>query len=407
MASASMRGTPQILELQPPVAGDHARQNALVGSLIECVPSPLLVLNRELCVRLVNRAFLAAWDLDRAQVMGRRIESIGYTNWLPPELGAALRRLAHHETAVENMECEHRSELLGARTFLIHARQVRPEHSSGPADFQIVVSASDITAQRRALRIMFETQQILEDTVRSARSDTRDVDPALDENRRALSRSHQELRALTGSLLKETEEEHRRLSEELHDHVGQALAKLQFDVETLEHSMPDDRAEEKKRLLMIRDSAGRLGNDLRKLAYSLHPSSVEHLGLAVALRSCATKFSRRTGIAARVRTTGLPAKLPPEIARSLYRITQEALRNVSQHALNATLVLIRLKGTSRSLRLEIRDDGPGFELADRRGKGTGLILMEERAHLIGATVRVVSGPGEGTLIKISVPINSV
>ena len=122
------------------------------------------------------------------------------------------------------------------------------------------------------------------------------------------------------------------MSRELHDDLSQKMAKLQFDVETLEQHLPPDLKDMKKRLLIIRDEIEALSNDVRRIAYELHPSTLDHLGLAVAIRSYIREFSEREGIPVHFTARKVPARIPAEVASALYRIVQEALRNVAKHA---------------------------------------------------------------------------
>jgi two-component system CheB/CheR fusion protein len=369
-------------------AADAAR--AFSESLVQAVQTPLLVLNSDLRIRTANHAFLNAWRLNRSEVEGRALNAIGGGPWVSPELEAALGRLARREKVFEDLECSHELPSGGKRILLIHARQVRQDNSAGN-DFQILLAAADVTAQRRAEKIMLEEL---------SRTET-----ALSGSQDALQRSREELRALTASLLNAQEEERRRVSRELHDDVGQSMAKLQFDIERLEQSLPAQRKTEKKSLLTIRDTAATLSNDLRRIAYALHPSSLDHLGLTVALRAYAREFTKRSGIRTKLTTSGVPASVPPDIANCFYRITQETLRNVAKHAPAATLVSIHLSGEHSHLNLTIQDDGPGFSPDAVRGNGgLGLISIEERARLIHGDFKLTSGKGGGTVITVSAPL---
>lgn len=181
------------------------------------------------------------------------------------------------------------------------------------------------------------------------------------------------------------------------------MAKLQFDIDTLEQRLPGDLAETKQRLRQVRDEAGALSDDLRRVAHQLHPATLDSLGLTVAVRAYANEFSNSTAIPVNLTSQEVPHDLPIETASCIYRITQEALRNVAKHAGNAT-VEVTLKGTSDGLELSIRDNGKGFDAASGRAKEwLGLIGMEERVRLVGGTFTVESAPGCGVAIMIRVP----
>ena len=226
------------------------------------------------------------------------------------------------------------------------------------------------------------------------------------ESEAALLRSRDDLQALTAKLLQTQADERRRVSMELHDDLSQKTAKLQFDVETLEQHLPPDLKEVKKRLLNIRDGVETLSNDIRRIAYELHPSSLDHLGITIALRSYIREFTDREGIPVRFTSRKMPAKIPAEIASTLYRIVQEALRNVAKHA-GKTSVSVALTGRPNQLSLSIQDHGIGFDVHSLQDKrGLGLISMRERARLVHGDFSLKTTPGHGAIITVHVPLSS-
>ena len=364
---------------------------ALAGSfadaILESVPIPLMVVDADFRVLVANEAFLAAFALQSADVHKCKIEDLGIAQWGMPEFKGAVRRIQSGESAFEEFECQQNHPCLGKRAVLISARRVLWQGSA-----RILIAFDDITAQRRAEALIATEKARLEKTARTA--------AALHETEDALRQSRAELRALTGSLLHAQEEERRRVSRELHDDVSQNVVKLQFDIEALEQSMPPDRTREKQGLMAVRDDAARLSNDLRRIAYALHPSTLDNLGLTGALSAYAAEFSKRTGIPVEFTTTGVPEVIPQWIASAFYRVTQEALRNVVRHSGAASS--LHLTGKNSRLTLAIHDNGPGFERRTVRGQGgLGLVSMEERARLIGASFEIDTAPGEGVSITLS------
>lgn len=247
----------------------------------------------------------------------------------------------------------------------------------------VLGTVEDITARKQTEHALRERQQLTE---------------------KALDRTKEELRALTGSLFTAQEEERRRLARELHDDLSQKLAMLEVHAEMLERKPPGTAEELQQELATLRRSAATLSEDLRRISHELHPSILDHLGLPVALRSLAEEFHRRESLEVHVSVRDMPAAIPMAVASSLYRITQEALRNVAKHAGKAR-VRIALRGAQSSLRLTIRDWGPGFNPArSLRRNGLGIISMEERARLVGGMLRVVSERGKGTTIEVKAPL---
>jgi signal transduction histidine kinase len=374
--------------------GQAAREFA--DSLLQSIPTPLLVLNSGLRVLVANRIFLTVYSLRFSEIEHQPLDTLGKNQWNAPELKQALRRLARGETVSEDLELE--QELPGnlpdsRRIVTIHARRIAraaARECAAAEEFAILLTTADITAQRRAEGVMLDERERLRQSVQ--------------EGEEALRGNREELRALAASLLHAQDEERRRVSRELHDDVSQYVAKLQFDIETLAQNLSPDLAEEKRRLVRIAEGFGQLSNDLRRIAYGLHPSTLDHLGLAVALRGFCSEFAARTRTRVRFTVGRLPARFPPDVAGAFYRITQEALRNIAKHA-PASDINVRLMGGDTHAKLTIRDNGPGFDREAARAKGgLGLISMQERSRLIHAAFDIRTGPGGGATITVVAPL---
>jgi len=210
----------------------------------------------------------------------------------------------------------------------------------------------------------------------------------------------EQLQALAGSLLRSREDERRSLARELHDDVSQRLARLDMDAYALERDMaalPDAQ----QRLGALREAVGGVSASIRSLSHRLHPSIIDDLGLAHALRSLTDEFRRREQIPAVFHEEIVPEPLPDGAAILLYRIAEEALRNVARHA-GETHVEVSLQSLPAGLRVEIADFGRGFDLAESR-TSLGLVRMQERAREAGATLHIVSTPGAGTRVTVELP----
>jgi PAS domain S-box-containing protein len=221
----------------------------------------------------------------------------------------------------------------------------------------------------------------------------------------ALERNREELRALAARLMTALEEERRRVSRELHDDLCQRLALLMVEMETLERNLPASPLQVREQLRSFRERAAGLSDDARNLAYRLHPSILEDLGLAVAMRAYVMDFSTREGIRVNLTQKKLPADLPQDIATCLYRVMQESLRNAAKHA-RTQRVNVMLTGSSHSIRLSTRDWGVGFDPHNSRVRrsGLGLIGMEERVRLMNGTFALHSRPGRGTQVVVHLPL---
>jgi signal transduction histidine kinase len=218
----------------------------------------------------------------------------------------------------------------------------------------------------------------------------------------ALRLSEGQLRRLTAGLLNAQEEERRRLSRELHDDLNQKLAMLVVEIETLENELPGEADALRGRLGSVRTRAAGLSDDVRRTAYQLHPSILEHLGLVSALTSLCADFNSSDRLEVRFTHRRVPKSISPDVALCIYRITQESLRNVAKHSGNCA-ARITLSGRNNGLQLIVEDEGIGFDPQTSK-KGLGIVSMEERVRLVGGTVTIRSKPGDGARVSVFVPL---
>jgi signal transduction histidine kinase len=153
----------------------------------------------------------------------------------------------------------------------------------------------------------------------------------------------------------------------------------------------------------MRADLARPGDDDHALAYQLHPSVLDDLGLSEALKVECEQFSRRESIRAQLTTFEAPSEVPPDVSVCLFRIAQEALRNAARHS-HASRVSLAVTASNGSVRMTVSDDGVGFVPAQRRARSLGHASMRERARLLGGTLEIESAPGSGTTVNVSVPL---
>jgi PAS domain S-box-containing protein len=218
-----------------------------------------------------------------------------------------------------------------------------------------------------------------------------------------LGKKRGELESLSGKLIRTQEDERKRIARELHDDFNQRLAALAVELENIERgpALPKSITPQ---LAAIRNHVGLLSDDLHDLAYKLHPSLLEHVGLEVAARDHVAEFTKRTGLPVTLTARAVPGNLSQEVATNLFRMMQESLQNVLKHA-KATDVVVKLSGSSKGIGLSVRDNGKGFNIEnkDSRAKGLGLVSMEERARGMGGFFRIHSLPRAGTKICAWIP----
>jgi PAS domain S-box-containing protein len=212
-----------------------------------------------------------------------------------------------------------------------------------------------------------------------------------------------EIRALLDRLVLAEEDERRRVSRELHDNFLQQLASVSFSIS--EVTMNLDHQDDARRLLMeLKTRVHSLTDDMRRVAYGLHPAVLDDLGLAVSLHALAERFADEHGIRTDLSSNARSLQIPAKTASALYRIAQECLYNIAKYA-QAKHVAINLNYSDGILRMSVEDDGVGFVTSAARGSGRlGVVSMEERARLIGATFAIESQPNRGTKVSVVVGV---
>lgn len=231
----------------------------------------------------------------------------------------------------------------------------------------------------------------------------------LQEDSRAIERSRALTEQLTQKVLSAQEEERRRIARELHDETLQSLATLVIYADaagTLEAARQVPTLNEA--LARLREVAERTLTGVRGIIADLRPSLLDDLGLAAAVRWQAQNRLEPLGIRVDVQTRGEGRRLNPAIEIALYRVLQEAITNVLKHAQASYVELDLDLSESDCLRARIEDDGIGFDPAQRKAEredgGVGLWGMQERINLVGGHLMVDSSPGEGTEIRVMVPL---
>jgi PAS domain S-box-containing protein len=216
-------------------------------------------------------------------------------------------------------------------------------------------------------------------------------------------RVEEELHSLSRRLIAAHEEERASLARELHDDITQRLAVLAIDVGRVEAA--ENGEHQTEALQAIGETLVRLSDDVHTMAYHLHSSILEEIGLAEALyEECLHRNNTEEGGPEHLLEVGdLPSFIGPDATLCLFRVAQEALNNVSRHA-EATLAHVRLYGDKKCVRLEVIDDGVGFNPeTPRRRQHLGLASMQERVQLAKGSMQVLSTPGVGTTVIAVVP----
>jgi signal transduction histidine kinase len=209
-------------------------------------------------------------------------------------------------------------------------------------------------------------------------------------------RSELAVRNLTRRLIEANEEESRHLARELHDDIAQRLSFALVRLDLFGSQLPPEDGKNRSDLdSSIRDLDA-LVSDVHNLSHRLHSSKLQHLGLRAAITELCQQISDSYGLEIDFQTDGTPGRLPQDVSLCFYRVAQEALNNVVKHSDSKTAQLT-LSEESGLLRMQVRDSGVGFKVADA-AIGLGLTAMQERIGTIGGRLSVESKPGEGTLV---------
>ncbi len=209
---------------------------------------------------------------------------------------------------------------------------------------------------------------------------------------------------LSGMLINAHEDERSRLASELHDDFSQRLALLSLGLETAAEIIPASPEEANRQLQELMNSASELGADLHTLSHRLHSSTLERLGLAPGVAAFCKEFTAQHGMQVVFSHQDVPRSVSPDIALCLFRVVQEALRNVKKHS-EAARAEVQLEALDRTLHLSIADDGKGFDIQPLSdGRGLGLWSMQERVRLLGGQFEIHSETHRGTRIDVRVSL---
>jgi signal transduction histidine kinase len=220
--------------------------------------------------------------------------------------------------------------------------------------------------------------------------------------------SYQRIRQLAGRLINAQEAARASIARDLHDGVCQELAGVSIAVGSLKGSSGSIQdAPTQQALSKIHVETLGMFEGIRRLSHDLHPATLRLVGLATALRAHCVEVEKRHAVRVQFTEDGDCVGLDPEVALCFFRIAQESLRNGVVHG-EARRLSVSLARSGNDIVLIVTDDGRGFDLERVRGAGggLGLVSIEERAHVIGGDVRIVTGPGQGTTIHVRAPAGS-
>ena len=238
-------------------------------------------------------------------------------------------------------------------------------------------------------------------------TERRTAEDRVRESRAALEQSHREIQHLAGRLIAAQDTERARIARDLHDDVSQQLAGVSIAFSGLKQRLGEYgvRQELQQELVDLQQQTLTLARNIRQLSHDLHPTVLRHLGLEKALASYCGELERSHGIVMRCGAEGDFASIGPGAGLCMYRIAQEALRNVVAHG-GASRAEVRLFRRGDDAEITITDDGRGFDVNDpERRKGLGLVSITERAKIAGGRISIETGVNQGTRVHATIPVN--
>lgn len=205
-------------------------------------------------------------------------------------------------------------------------------------------------------------------------------------------------------IIQAQEEERRRVAREIHDGPAQSMANIVFRAEVCEHFLDSDleraRNELKELRALVRNSLA----EVRKIIFDLRPMTLDDLGLVATVRRLLEGAEKRTGLICELRVTGDAKRLDSHVEVGLFRVVQEAVTNAEKHA-KANRVVVQLDYSYQFVNAQVEDDGQGIADVEAIGEESfGLMGIRERAKLLGGEVLLESAVGEGTRIRLRIPL---
>ncbi|MFL5800924.1 MAG: PAS domain-containing protein, partial [Roseiflexaceae bacterium] len=373
-----------------------SQSNNDLQNLIASTEIGTIFVDRELNIKRYTPSTQALFNLIPADInrpLGHITHKLNYDQ-LHADTASVLETLIKIEREVLSQE---------GRWYL--ARLLPYRTAEGKID-GVILTFVDITSRKQIEKDLDQAHETLELRVEGR---TQELTEA---NRRSRVEimEYERVEVARGELLRRLvtaqEEERRRIARELHDQFGQQLSALRLGLAALADPAQSDRPDAVPRLQQI---AAQLDQDVDRLALELRPTTLDDLGLRVALQQHVEEWAERHSIPAEFQAIGIDRVLiPPEIEIVIYRVTQEALTNVLKHA-DARHVSVILERRDGQVGAIVEDDGGGFDpeavqQATEIHHRLGLLGMQERVALVGGTLTIESAPGRGTTVFVHIPL---
>jgi signal transduction histidine kinase len=292
-------------------------------------------------------------------------------------------------------------EVKGQLVGLLHLASPKVGHfNSDQKNFLAAVAAQvGISVENARLYDTVQTFNVeLEQKVKMRTSELEDA-------REDLAQKARKLQRLLSESYRIQEDTQARIAHDMHDGVTQIVIGALYETQAARQALSDDPDRAAENLSRAQQLLSEVETEIRRVIYDLHPPALDVMGLLAAFERFATSFTATFGIECQVQAETRPRRLPKESEIAIYRIVQAALHNVAAHA-RASQAKVHFAFGADRLQVAVMDDGIGFDpeaVMLTPGERLGLIGMKERAEVLGANIAVISRPGEGTRIELSLP----
>jgi two-component system sensor histidine kinase UhpB len=219
-----------------------------------------------------------------------------------------------------------------------------------------------------------------------------------------LKHSGNQLRKLSSRLQEIREEERTMIARELHDELGQVLTVLKIQVALCSNKLHTDQQDLREKIEYVSTMLDQMVETVQKISSKLRPGMLDELGLLSAIEWQSQEFQQRTGIICDISLPKVDIELEKEKSTAIFRIFQEALTNIARHA-NANKFSVILKQNANFITLEVTDNGNGIRKIQMEDPSSlGILGMKERALVVGGIVKIFGAAGEGTHVKVEIPV---
>jgi PAS domain S-box-containing protein len=374
-----------------PVDHDYA-------SMLDLANDTIMIRNLDDEIVYWNQGAERLYGWSKEEAIGKYVHTFLKTTFPKPlkEIFAEFLPTGHWEGLLEHTTKDGTCIVVSSRWTLQRAENQKPK-----AYLEI---NNDITVQRLAEKALHESQIELERRVEERTKELTTTNRLLLEQIAERQRAEDALKDLSLRLISAQEDERRRISQDLHDDLGQILTYVTLDLERAKNAAEPDKKNDL--ITNVLNATREAREHLRELSAHLRPRVLDEIGLKAAIQTNLAEFSQRSGIRTKFQFQCKETHLTENVKGGIYRIFQEALLNVLKHA-HAKMVSISVKSQPMNVLLEIEDDGIGFQESHLSpGRKSGLSAMRERAELLGGSFRLQSSAKDGTNIVVIIPADN-